>query len=337
MKIMKKINLILGAILAVFAFTACTDEIEYDAAAPEKAQGVYFAETNSTIQLVSGQVAFDVEVGRVNSADAQEVAVSVISSTDSVGVLSIPSQVKFNAGDSVAYMTITCDMSKKSPVTTLNVVLSIDGASSYEKSEMALTVKLPEWISLGNAVYVEDLVTTFFGVDNLAYYVEIQQHIDNPGRYRLVNPYGAAYPYNVPDDYDASKDYYMEIDATDPDGVVMPMFYSGMNWGYGEFAFISMASYYIDMQGNPFEAVKAAGYCGTFKDGVITFPAGAILIGMSEYNNFGLYQSNGSGKFAVYMPGVYESMASAKALSTKKSPIVNSKGALVEGATLFAK
>lgn len=337
MIIMKKINLILGAILAVFAFTACTDEVEYDAPAPEKAQGVYFAETVSTVQLAIGQASFDVEVGRVNSADAQNVAISVISSTDSVGVLSIPSQVTFNAGDSVACVTIGCDLTKKSPSSTLNVVLAIGGASSYEMSEMALTVKLPEWISLGNAVYVEDLVTTFFGVQNIAYYVEIQQHIDNPGRYRLVNPYGAAYGYNAEGDYDASKDYYMELDATDPAGVLMPMFYSGMNWGYGEFAFYGMANYYMDRQGATFEQVKAGGYCGTFENGVITFPAGCILIGMTEYNDFGLYQSNRSGLFAVYMPGVYESMASAKALSTKKSLVVNSKGALVEGVTLFAK
>lgn len=335
---MKKINLILGALVGLFAFSACTEEVEYTPAAPEDALGVYFEEPNSTLQLAIGQTSFDVEVCRVDTTADQDVAISV-ESDDEAGVLSIPSQVSFKAGEATAKLVVTCDLSKKSP-STLNMQLSIDGASNYDKATKIITVKLPEWLPLGNAVYVEDLVTGFFSVKNVAYYVEIQQHLENPGRYRLVNPYGAAYPYNEPGDYDTSKDYYMLIDATDPEGVVMPMFYSGMDWGYGEFGFISMASYYIDMKGYPFETVKAAGYCGTFKDGIITFPADAMLGGMANYNDFGLYQTNASGNFMIFMPGVYESMTAStnavKSLSFKNAPSM-SKGSLNENVVPFAK
>lgn len=334
---MKKINLILGALVCLFAFSACTEEVEYTPAAPEDALGVYFEEPNSTLQLAIGQTSFDVEVCRVDTTADQDVAISV-ESNDTAGVLSIPSQVSFKAGEAIAKIVVTCDLTKKSP-SALNVQLSIAGASNYDKATKTLTVKLPEWLPLGNAVYVEDLVTTFFNVQNAAYYVEIQQHLESPGRYRLVNPYGAAYPYNESGDYDASKDYYMEIDATDPDGVVMPMFYSGMDWGYGEFGFISMASYYIDMQGYPFETVKEDGYCGTFKDGIITFPAGAMLIGMANYNDFSLYKSNVNGNFMVFMPGVYESMyASTKAVKSLTPNMSSmSKGSLNEKVIPFAK
>lgn len=336
---MKKINLILGALVCMFAFSACTEEVEYTPAAPEDALGVYFEEANSTLQLAIGQTSFDVEVSRVDTTADQEVAV-IVETNDSAGVLTFPNQVSFKKGEFTAVMTVACDLSIKSASSTLSAQLSLEGASNYDKATKILTVKLPEWLPLGNAVYVEDLVTGFFAVKNVAYYVEIQQHLEYPGRYRLVNPYGAAYPYNEEGDYDASKDYYMEIDATDPEGVVMPMFYSGMDWGYGEFGFISMASYYIDMKGIDFEKVKAAGYCGTFKDGIITFPAKAMLVGMANYNDFSLYTTNASGNFMIFMPGVYESMTAStnavKSLSFKNAPSM-SKGSLNENVVPFAK
>ena len=109
---MKKINLILGALVGLFAFSACTEEVEYTPAAPEDALGVYFEEPNSTLQLAIGQTSFDVEVCRVDTTADQDVAISV-ESDDEAGVLSIPSQVSFKAGEATAKLVVTCDLSKK--------------------------------------------------------------------------------------------------------------------------------------------------------------------------------------------------------------------------------
>lgn len=158
-----------------------------------------------------------------------------------------------------------------------------------------------DWVSIGAATYQEDLVTTLFGVENVVYEVEVQTIPEAPGFYRLVNPYGEAYPYNEPGDYATNKNHYMVINAQDPEGVYIERHYSGMNWGYGEFIFHSYAGYYLE-KGHSLEEIKAAGYCGTLVDGVITFPAGKLLIGMANYNGGGLYTSNANGLFRVILP-----------------------------------
>ena len=173
-----------------------------------------------------------------------------------------------------------------------------------------------DWVSIGYALYTEDMITTFFGVENLTYEVEVQTVPEAPGLYRLVNPYGAAYSYNSPSDYNTSKEHYMVIDAQDPEGVYIKRHHSGMDWGYGEFIFFSYAGYYIE-NGNSLEAVKGAGYCGTLVDGVITFPAGTLLIGMANYNGGGLYTSNKNGMFRVVLP---ENANAKKAPAYERKP-----------------
>ena len=158
------------------------------------------------------------------------------------------------------------------------------------------------WISLGMATYTEDCVTTFFNVENVSYQVEVRENTNQPGLYRIINPYGAAYPYNEEGDYDTSKEYFIEIDATDPEGVYIPGIYgTGMNWGYGEFSITSMAYYYMAAQGATFEEVKDGGYCGILADNVITFPAKSLLISLSEYDGGNFYYANNNGAFRLDM------------------------------------
>ena len=155
-----------------------------------------------------------------------------------------------------------------------------------------------QWTSLGLATYTEDLVTTFFSnVNNVSYEVEIQESVEYPGKYRLVNAYGAAYPYNNEGDYDASKNYYIVIDACNPEKVSIDLSYTGMNWGYGEFYVWSMAQYVMANGGTEADALP---YWGKLENGVITFPAQALVSGMGdEYMSYG----NKNGKFSVVLPG----------------------------------
>ena len=159
--------------------------------------------------------------------------------------------------------------------------------------EFYLTDENP-WVSLGMATYTEDCLTTFFDVANETYPVEVRQNKDNPGLYRIVHPYAA---YGAATD----KEYYIEIDATDPEGVYIPGVYgTGFDAGYGEISITSMV-YYMANQGKSLEELKDAGYCGVFADNVITFPANALLISMSAYYNGGWYMSNVNGAFKLDM------------------------------------
>lgn len=193
------------------------------------------------------------------------------------------------------------------------VVWATNGMQTKVAFAEYVTEKNPEkFKSLGTGLYTEDFLFGLFnGLENVTYEVEIEESEDNPGKYRLVNPYGAAYPFNAEGDYDASQDYYMVIDAQDPASVYIPLQGVGCDWGYGEWEVYSLAAYYLD-NGKTAEEVKAAGYFGTLADGVITFPESSLLITSSGLG--GYYTGNTAGAFKVVLPG-----AASTALAT--SPV----------------
>ena len=184
--------------------------------------------------------------------------------------------------------------------------------ASATAKPMRTSVNLTEdysWISLGTGQYREDLLTTFYSVKNLTYEVEIEEAEEAPGLYRLVYPYGEAYPYNYTytdgtADWDLTETYYMYIDATDPDSVWVYESYQGIDWGYGNILIMSYVAYYINYFGYDLDYLKSAipDYFGTLEDGVITMPTNSMVINMSEYSS-SYYYSNTNGLFAVALPG----------------------------------
>ena len=192
------------------------------------------------------------------------------------------------------------------------VVWGTNGYQTVTAAAEFTTEKNPEvFKSLGMGLYTDDLMTTFFNLPEIATYeVEIQESVENPGKYRLVNPYGEAYPYNSPGDWDASSDYYMVIDATNPNAVTIPQQALGFDWGYGMISIWSLVDNYVS-QGAPADYV--APYVGTLADGVITFPVKSLLISMANYQNAGWYYANGNGAFQVVLPSAVAETASEKA------------------------
>lgn len=204
--------------------------------------------------------------------------------------------------------------------------------SEAEEFEFFAVGEENPWESLGMATYTEDCMTTFFDVENLSYQVEVRENKDQPGLFRIINPYGAAYPYNEEGDYDASKEYFIEIDATNPEAVYIPGLYgTGMNWGYGEVSISSMAYLYMVRDGAALEDIAAAGFCGIYADDVITFPAESLLISMADYNNGGLYKSCVNGLWKLDMSNMEPvEAAPAKAPAARRAAKREFKGA--EGA-----
>ena len=170
------------------------------------------------------------------------------------------------------------------------------------------------WKILGMATYTDDFIASLFnGVDPVSYNVEIQENADNPGLYRLVNPYGAAFPYNEDGDWDASNDYYLEINAQDSQGVYIETQQLGFDWGYGMFIASSLPAQYLDE--SDLETIKDAGYCGTLVDGVITFPTKTLLITATGLDGF--YYANLNGAFKVELPSASKSSKSVKAMTSR--------------------
>lgn len=302
MKFDKILAISLATTMSV-AFTACDDvSDDYVAASLEQGAKAYFLPSNAKqIDLLDSASSFDVKLSRSESSSALSVPVNFTASKE--GVFTCPATVDFAAGSSEATLTVAYDGTKLDFEEPVDFSITIDAAASsiYGIASYSATAMIPApWASIGVGTIVDDYITGFFGVENVAWQVEIEAHQLIPGFYRLVNPYGAGYPYNEPGDYDTTQDYYLEIHAEDPSKVWIPTTTYGMDWGYGNFIFGSMAGLRIG-QGKP-EA--AEGYYGQLADGIITFPANSLLIGMSDYDDGGLYTCNESGAFKVVMPGI---------------------------------
>lgn len=206
--------------------------------------------------------------------------------------------------------------------------------ANYLTFEFAPAGQPSPWVSLGMATYREDFVAGLFQLENVVYEVEIQENTETPGLYRLVNPYGAAYPYNEEGDFDASKNYYVVIDAQDPTAVTVQNTNVGMAWGnYGEFSVWSLADYNLT-QGATKEQVAEAGMFGTLENGVITFPVKTLLVSMANYEDGALMYANTNGKFAVALPGYSIPEDEATEEGGEES---SARGRRIENAQVFTK
>lgn len=207
---------------------------------------------------------------------------------------------------------------------------------SYGSVQFEYTAGGPVWNTLGMAQYTDGFVCATYIMQPATYEVEIQESDETPGLYRLVNPYGEAFPYNEPGDWDSSKDYYLEINAVDPQGVYIEPQSLGFDWGDGIYYASSMAGYYL-AGGNSLEAIKNAGYCGTLADGVISFPTQTLLVAQGAPSDWATesYIANlaydeeanpiaGYAPFKVVLPSAAsQSTKSVKAIESKS--VVKSK------------
>lgn len=172
------------------------------------------------------------------------------------------------------------------------------------------------WESLGYAIYTDDIVSVYLqdGPANLSYPVEVRENKEQPGLYRIINPYeyfGA----------DTSKEYYIEIDATDPEGVWINGYYdTGLDIGAGNILVSSYASYLLSNdQDATKEDAKEAGLCGILADGVISFPEKGLVYAMGSK----LYYGNTFGAFKLDMTNMTaeypESAAAARSAAARSN------------------
>ena len=305
MKNLFKYTFVALAGLMGMVFSACTNDYTYDPATVSGNQ-VYFSDQLPAVHDITVKASsFDVEVLRVDTKDAITVPLTVTKPDNSI--FTIPNSVSFAPGEASAKLSISYDPTNVVYGKYEDITLSIADANMatiYGLSSYSFKAGATAWVDYGTALYREDLITTFFGVDNLVYEVPLQKNVVEEGYYRLVNPYGKPYPYNEPGDYDDKTDSYMTINATDPDWVYVEESPTTMDWTYGIFSMTSYVQYFLN-NGYTLDFIKsnAPQLFGKLKDGVITMPATSMLLSMAAYNNGAWYDSNGSGLFAVALPG----------------------------------
>ena len=258
--------------------------------------------TNSFSFLVyGGNDLVDAKVNVYTTADVQKYGLDVIVAdlrTESSKVNHSVSEEALELVNSVTgYGDVITGLKDNTSYTL--VVWATNGIQTKVETVVYQTEKNPEvFKSLGKALYSDDLVGSLFKAPVVEYEVEIEESVENPGKYRLVNPYGAAFPYNEPGDYDADNDYYLVIDATDPNYVNVLPGDLGVDWGYGMMYVMTYADYFIATGQATQEMLKEYGYYGKLVDGVITFAAKTILVGDDE----GMYVGTPNGGFKVVLP-----------------------------------
>lgn len=303
-------SLLAGAL--VLTAVSCSDEYDYEGRgtwdADKDYADIYFNITDSVIELdPADPTTVVVTVKRRNAAGALSVPFKVLKNTDEVFEVG-----KAEFAENAEEATLTINFPQAAIGTTYNLQIMLDDPAFVSKYSSATTYNLTltrvKWNNVGfyydedgnkvegYAMYTDDILTTFFGVGNSVFPTKVQERDDMPGYFRLINTYGANYPWNDPGDWDESQDYYIFIDATDPEKVYIPKKCNlGVDWGYGFMYVYSMVGLGIEKEKNDY----IEGNYGTYANGKITFPKNALLMGMENYNNLGLYDSNSSGNFCL--------------------------------------
>lgn len=144
-----------------------------------------------------------------------------------------------------------------------------------------------QWQSLGMAQYTDGIASGPYSIDILTYEVEVEQSLDNPSLYRLVNPYtNGNWEYNSDGSLtiDSEKTSYLTFDVSDPSKVVIVTTESDGSWNYSPLN--------VDLGGygelQVFDLSFSGGY-GTFAGGNIIFPAKSLLV--SETDDEDMYYS----------------------------------------------
>ena len=185
------------------------------------------------------------------------------------------------------------------------------------------------WQSLGTGYYTDDVIAPLVKVQPLTYQVEILENEDNPGIYRVMNPYSNSV-YPLAEDDAAPEGLFIEINAQDPEGVYIQYQSLGFDWGVGEFGFCTVGADFL-AQGNSFDLVKKYNYLGSVVEGTITFPLidnrgtkiqGYVFADGELFNYAGM-----NGKIEIVLPGsnaFARNMATAKANTAQRTALKKS-------------
>ena len=308
----------LALLTVVLGFASCDSEKDenYQPASISGSQ-VFFANDLQTKYEISPDAnSFAVTISRGAASGALNVPLKVTQSEGSI--FTVPSTVNFADGAKDASITITYDPAQIVYGDYATIKIEVGDAAlttPYGLSSYEFTAGVTAWVDYGKGYYREDIISTWYSLGHPVYDVVIQKNTVKDGFYRIVNPYGATYANAIAealggddwaDYYDYDNDYYMEIDASNPNTVYVLESKTGaiIDPASGNISFSSIVAYYLS-KGQSLADVQAQHpeYFGTLKDGIITMPAGSMLISEENYNDGAWSTAARNGLFAVALPG----------------------------------
>lgn len=153
------------------------------------------------------------------------------------------------------------------------------------------------WTKVGDATVQDGWLMPAFGIepDEITYQVPLEQNDVNKNLFRLVNPYGEAWPLASEGFNEGSGNGYIKFDLSDPDHVAFIAVETGFanaELGVSKFYCIDVLSALVDYSGKTAaEVVEIMGdgiQYATFKDGVVFLPSVIVDGAYSSAACFGI-------------------------------------------------
>ena len=313
MKNLKKIYSLM-VVLVAGLFASCTADPYTPGEVPAGPQ-VCFSNQNATVLEVAGEGDGDIQqilLTRIVADAALDVYV-IADAGENASMFSIPDKVTFAAGEKEAYLAIDVNSAQMEEDKTYSVSLLLADekqGTPYGDSSFTVKFKLFPW-SLIKTEEVEtgklrgsDALTALFDVESIDAEVDVKiyQHKSKAGMYMVQDPWAKMIvPALGIESEEAIEDAGFKhtaanlvINCVDPTKCYIEKQSTGLTYSsYGE---MSVASDYHPTT-NP------TGLAGTLEDGVISFPANALLVGLAKLEGGTMFESNLNGAFRVVLPG----------------------------------
>lgn len=188
-----------------------------------------------------------------------------------------------------------------------NYTTAASWADAFDVISLAKEIEedLSTWTTVGEATFQDGWAMPAFGIepDEITYKVALEQNDDNKNIFRVVNPYGEAWPLASEGLNEGSGNGYIKFDVSDPDHVQFIAVESGFansQLGVSKFYCIDVLSYLVNASGKTAaEVIEIMGdeiQYTTYKDGVVLLPS---VIVDDAYNNAACFGVQGE-KYAGY-------------------------------------
>ena len=291
---MKALNTILFAAAALISATSCNNRAYEHTASYTPGNEVYTFEKSSVKAVYEpGQAPATLEV-TIARDNADKAATLVLASA--AGQAQFAPAVNFEKGAREA--TLTIDLANLRAGSAINdtIFLAPDFKTKAGKNYIALDLSMGyTWTRLTDAgcsyaLLTDGLISPAVCGTSATFPVMIEEAVEAPGMYRLINPLGV---------YSKSENDLI-IDATNPNEVKVLRQSTGINFGQGSIAIESLGAYH-EGKGRRHSTIRMAGYYGTLENGIITF-AGADSFNL--YTGSEKNRTNHTGTFRIVLPSM---------------------------------
>lgn len=305
------------ALAGAAMLTSCNKEQISETYTPAEGDGIYSFEASSVpaVEFTPSKTTAQIEVIRTNAEGAATLAVTS-SQTDgenAVNVLNVPSEVTFKDGENFAFITVSINENIQENVSySLSLSIAEKDCTPGGEPAVSLSFTYAMWESIGTGEFFDELMG-----DADVVVVDILQSINNPSRYRIMNPYTndaieAIIAFVEGGEDKKGPSDYIEFTLNDDGSVV----WSGC-WNngvlYDSSNEMSSMNYYFGTQ-SPFNGGAAlVDQCFEIKDGLIQFTP-HISAFASETSGWIIAGQDGAGnayyfKQYVSFPGAAETVS----------------------------